>query len=186
MSGSRSHKHSIIRRSSAFASLECRFGAFLIDTCLFIFFQTFATYFLVGYPFELYPEARFPFSELQVFSSHLDYVGKLLYSNIYFILIHWLYYSIMEASEYQGTVGKIVLGIRVTDIDGNRIGFLQATVRYFGKFLSVGILFGGFLVAFFNYRHQTLHDLIAQCAIRVKDPQFYFHHGKEHSNSVNV
>ncbi len=37
------------------------------------------------------------------------------------ILLCSLYYGFLESSKYQGTVGKIVLRLRVTDMWGNRI-----------------------------------------------------------------
>src|SRR5882724_2698513 len=38
----------------------------------------------------------------------------------------WLYYALMESSELQATLGKRALGIKVTDLDGNRISFGRA------------------------------------------------------------
>ena len=62
------------------------------------------------------------------------------------IIFTWIYYALMESSSYQGTVGKMVLGIKVTDMNGNRIGFGKATGRHFGKIISGIILFAGFFI----------------------------------------
>jgi uncharacterized RDD family membrane protein YckC len=75
--------------------------------------------------------------------------------------LSWLYYALMESSAKQATLGKMALGIRVTDLDGNRIGFGKATGRYFAKILSALILGIGFLMVAFTQRKQGLHDILA-------------------------
>lgn len=77
------------------------------------------------------------------------------------IALGWLYSALMESSANQGTLGKMALGLRVTDLDGNRISFARATGRYFGKFVSTIILCIGFIMAGFTAKKQALHDMIA-------------------------
>ena len=77
------------------------------------------------------------------------------------VIISWLYYSLMESSQRQATLGKLAAGIKVTDLNGNRISFLQATGRYFAKILS-GLMFGiGYLMIIFTEKKQGLHDILA-------------------------
>lgn len=73
----------------------------------------------------------------------------------------WLYFAGMESSSTQGTLGKMALKIKVTDLEGNRISFGRATLRYFSKILSILILFIGFIMAGFTKKKQALHDIIA-------------------------
>jgi uncharacterized RDD family membrane protein YckC len=73
----------------------------------------------------------------------------------------WLYYAIMESSSYQGTLGKKAVGIAVTDELGRRIGFGQATGRYFAKIISGLILLFGYFMIGWTRRKQGLHDMIA-------------------------
>jgi uncharacterized RDD family membrane protein YckC len=89
--------------------------------------------------------------------------GAYLTSPAYGIstVIQWLYFALMESSSKQATLGKMAIGIRVTDLEGNRIGFGRATGRYFAKILSALIIGIGFLMAAFTQRKQALHDLIA-------------------------
>lgn len=76
-------------------------------------------------------------------------------------VVVWLYYSFMESSPWQATLGKRAMGIQVTDLDGNRVAFGKATGRYFAKILS-GLTLGiGFLMAAFTKRKQALHDMVA-------------------------
>jgi uncharacterized RDD family membrane protein YckC len=80
-------------------------------------------------------------------------------------LIGWLYFALMESSERQATLGKMALGIYVTDVEGRRISFAKATLRYFAKILSTLILFIGFIMAAFTARKQALHDMIANTLV---------------------
>ena len=43
-------------------------------------------------------------------------VGLETVGSILSIIIAWLYYSLMESSEYQATLGKMALHLRVTDV----------------------------------------------------------------------
>lgn len=81
------------------------------------------------------------------------------------IVIMWLYFALCESSGWQATPGKLVLGLRVTDVFGQRIGFGRATGRYFGKYVSVLIFGIGFLLAGWTARKQALHDLMAGCCV---------------------
>ncbi|MFN5538846.1 MAG: RDD family protein [Candidatus Melainabacteria bacterium] len=81
------------------------------------------------------------------------------------LVIYWLYFAIMESSHFQGTVGKIVLGMKVVDLQGNKISFLKATGRSFGKYLSSIILLIGYIMAAFTEKKQALHDMIAGCLV---------------------
>jgi uncharacterized RDD family membrane protein YckC len=71
----------------------------------------------------------------------------------------------MESSSWQATLGKKILGLRVTDLAGNRITFARASGRFFGKILSGMILGIGFLMAGFTARKQALHDILAGCLV---------------------
>ena len=77
----------------------------------------------------------------------------------------WLYYALFESSHLQATPGKLALGLRVTDLNGGRIGFGRATGRYFGKIISGLILLIGFMMAGWTSRKQALHDMMAGCCV---------------------
>ncbi|HYZ19077.1 MAG TPA: RDD family protein [Gaiellaceae bacterium] len=77
-------------------------------------------------------------------------------------VVGWiLYFAIMESSSHQATVGKIALGIQVTDLAGNRLSFGRALGRNLAKLISTIILYIGFIIAAFTERKQALHDMIA-------------------------
>ncbi|MEO0072905.1 MAG: RDD family protein [candidate division WOR-3 bacterium] len=80
-------------------------------------------------------------------------------------IINWLYFSLMESSKLQATLGKLALGLTVTDINGNRISFARATARHFAKIISGLTIFIGFILAGFTPKRQALHDIIADCLV---------------------
>ncbi len=77
------------------------------------------------------------------------------------LVVGWLYYAGFESSSYQATWGKQALGMKVTDLKGKRISFGQASGRHFAKYLSMLILFIGFLMVAFTEKKQGLHDQLA-------------------------
>lgn len=77
----------------------------------------------------------------------------------------WLYYAIMESSPLQGTLGKLAVAVRVTDLDGRRISFGRATARFYSKLLCWLIGGVGFLLVAFTKTKQGLHDTISGCLV---------------------
>lgn len=73
----------------------------------------------------------------------------------------WLYWAGMESSRHQATIGKMALGMAVTDQFCNRLTFMRASARYYGKILSSMTLLIGFIMAGFTQRKQALHDMLA-------------------------
>ena len=73
----------------------------------------------------------------------------------------WLYDALMTSSSKQGTLGKMVMRLKVTDMNGGRISFGRATGRHFAKAFLSGILAIGFIMAGFTDRKQALHDMLA-------------------------
>ncbi|MGB8541257.1 MAG: RDD family protein [Candidatus Acidiferrales bacterium] len=82
------------------------------------------------------------------------------------IVMMWLYYAWMESSPYQGTLGKMALGLVVTDLEGRRITFARASGRYFAKIITGLIPLGiGYAMAGFTEKKLALHDIIAGCLV---------------------
>jgi len=77
----------------------------------------------------------------------------------------WLYFALMESSARGATLGKMALGLRVVDLNGNRIGFGKASGRYFGKIVSSAIFGIGYIMAAFTQQKQALHDIMAGCLV---------------------
>jgi len=72
----------------------------------------------------------------------------------------WVYFAGLESS-MGATPGKLVMGMRITTVDGQNISFLRATGRYFAKIISGLILCIGYLMIAWDGHKQGLHDKIA-------------------------
>ncbi|OCX52927.1 hypothetical protein BEL04_00950 [Mucilaginibacter sp. PPCGB 2223] len=93
-----------------------------------------------------------------------DRLIRILLSASILLLIPFanlIYHIVMEGSSRQATYGKMILKIRVCDIDASTIGYAKAFARNTAKILSVLTLGVGYLLNFFNKKQQCLHDMIA-------------------------
>lgn len=86
------------------------------------------------------------------------------------IIVSWLYYAWMESSASQATLGKLALGLYVTDLQGRRISFGRASGRFFAKIIT-GLIpfFLGYILAGITEKKQALHDMIASCLVLRKN-----------------
>src|SRR5438309_4163318 len=81
---------------------------------------------------------------------------------IWLTLLWGAYYAVLEGL-FGATVGKRLAGIRVTDLEGRRIGWQAAILRNLGRLLDalpLLYLLGGFL-ALTSRQHQRLGDRFA-------------------------
>lgn len=81
------------------------------------------------------------------------------------VLLGFLYRPFFESSALAGTPGKALMNISVVSENGDRITFKQACIRFFGQYLSMLILYIGYLMQPFTARRQTLHDMIAETVV---------------------
>ena len=77
------------------------------------------------------------------------------------LVIPALYLGLLPATPLQGTLGKRMVGLRICDRSGKRIGVLRSLLRLVAFVPSIGIVGAGFLLAAFTPRRQALHDLAA-------------------------
>ncbi len=113
---------------------------------------------IVVWPFYIYV-LGISMSTMTIFSK--SYFSMVLLG----LAIGWLYSAGMESSKYQGTLGKMAVSIKVTDMNGKRISFGKATARFFSKYLSAVILYIGYFMIAFTKKKQGLHDLIANTLV---------------------
>jgi len=138
-----------------YAGFWRRLAAYLIDELVLISVQTtLATAVIVIAPTDLVRVAEdlSPLLAAIVWAAYLSPV---------FAAISWAYFALLESSPAGATLGKIVLGLRVTDTRGDPISFARASIRYWLKILSTLTLMIGWLMAGFTPRKQALHDLLA-------------------------
>lgn len=137
--------------SNVYAGFWLRFLAWLIDYTVFII-VTSAVWMLFDLPIP--PDARG------------QYVFRLFFfSNPLGLIIGWLYFAFMESGDKQGTLGKMIVKIKVTDLNGNKISFGRASGRFWAKLISGLILGIGYFMAGFTAKKQAQHDLMAKCLV---------------------
>jgi uncharacterized RDD family membrane protein YckC len=92
----------------------------------------------------------------------------IMYSMVKLIVISF-YYIPFEASAWQGTPGKRLMKIKVTDLEGQQISFKKSAVRFFSKILSAQLLIG-YIMILITDKKQGLHDLIAETLVQESLP----------------
>ena len=75
------------------------------------------------------------------------------------------YYVWAESSAWQATIGKKLMGLKVTDIYGRRISFWRSLGRNVGMILSAIIIGIGYLMCIWTLKKQCLHDKITDCLV---------------------
>jgi uncharacterized RDD family membrane protein YckC len=153
-----------VKRSSLYGGLTNRFVAFLVDTTLLVFFYT-IIYYSSGTNADHINSWDKGLDHNGLNMADLFLIGKILFFNPYFAAVHWLYYTLLESSPKQATIGKFTLGLRVSDLRGKRITLLQANLRYFSKILSLVPVGLGFLLILTTRRSQMLHDYAAHTVV---------------------
>ena len=156
----------IVETPANYAGFFMRFVALLVDG----FILNVVSYVLIlplmgGFDMSMFLEDPDMMSEAEAMEYGMQMFsifGKLA---VLSLIASWLYYALMESSSKQGTLGKMALGIKVTDMDGNRISFGRATGRYFSKIISAIPLYIGFIMAAFTDNKQALHDKIASTLV---------------------
>ena len=139
-----------------YAGFWRRFAAYLIDSMVIAFALT-------NFASLLSRQLVVSITNAQTLNTYLAIAISVMS-----LLLTWAYYSGMESSPLQATIGKLVVGIYVTDLQGQRISFGRATGRWFGKIISGAILLIGYLMAGFTEKKQALHDMMARCLVLMK------------------
>lgn len=153
-----------------YAGFWLRFVAYIIDDIILS-----AAAFLISLPFiggivfSAIGIGENPDEAENIARGVLGIIGSIAGLVIVVIVLSWLYYALMESSKNQATLGKMALGLKVTDMDGGRITFGRATGRYFGKIISGMILYIGFILAGLTEKKQALHDMMASCLVVKKE-----------------
>jgi uncharacterized RDD family membrane protein YckC len=76
-----------------------------------------------------------------------------------------LAYAVFFLGKFGATPGKMAVGVRVIRADGTPITYGRAAGRFFAEYLSMLILYIGFIMAGFDSEKRALHDHI--CDTRV-------------------
>ena len=128
-----------------------RVVAYVIDSILLnvIFYLIFGP---ANYNFEPPPNVK-------SFADLVPLLEPLIKQMIISVIIQLIYYVGMNG-QFGATVGKLVIGARIVRLDGSRIGFGLAFLRWLAAILS-GMACGiGYLIVAFRDDKRALHDLL--------------------------
>lgn len=96
---------------------------------------------------------------------------SLIFSSAAYFILAGIYFSWMESSPHQATLGKRLLNIKVTNHLGEPIKLPQAIGRYLAATLSWITLNLGHALAAWTPQRRALHDYIAGTRVENVDPQ---------------
>ena len=89
-----------------------------------------------------------------MYSANVNFFGWYSLIPIAYVIGFWIWKS--------ATPGKMALGLKIIDEQGNNLTPVTAIIRYLGYILS-GIILGiGYLMIAFNKNKRGLHDMIAK------------------------
>lgn len=103
-------------------------------------------------------------------SKFMEFMGQVIMTIIGFA-ISWAYYIFMT-HKFQATLGKMAVGAKVLDANGQRLSLGKIVLREtIGKFVSGMIMGIGYLMVAFTSKKQGLHDMMAGSVVVYKDAQ---------------
>ncbi|ASB89847.1 RDD family protein [Bacillus sonorensis] len=163
-----SKKEAALSVESEYAGIGFRFLASLIDGVilgvpLYILTVVFTTVMFMGDPdvMRIVEKNQEIVTEQEILITLFAFLKIFAIIGVFTFLVYFLYYTLMESSKWQATLGKKIMGIRVADTEGGKISFGQAAGRFLAKSFLSPILMIGYILAFFTERKQALHDLLA-------------------------
>lgn len=153
-----------------YAGFWLRFVAYIIDYVIIQILQSFIVLpFLAVLGFSIASGGfNFDFNEMaseDVFEFIALAISAASTLILISVAIQVLYYSFMEASKFQGTLGKMALGLVVTDLNGKPVDFPKALLRNLAKIISSALFMIGYIIAGFTDKKQALHDIIASALV---------------------
>lgn len=136
-----------------------RTGAYLIDVLPIVLLVFLFYYFFMGFDEIISTYINRNPDEIQ---KRIDFLAQRNRVRDVSFLIWIIYSTVLESSVLQGTVGKKIMGLKVVDIDGNRITLTKSIIRNLSKILSYLPISLGFLWVAFSKEKKGWHDSIAK------------------------
>jgi Predicted membrane protein/domain len=149
-----------------YAGFGIRLLAWLIDSLVLLFLS-----FITALIFGFFIAIAFLLIDLSIVSADSSIVTFLtnFISGFVGFSVNLLYFTLFWSSKFQGTPGKILLGLKIVDANGNKISYSKALIRYISTLLSSLLLGIGYLLIIFDGKKQALHDKLASTyVIKVK------------------
>lgn len=92
-------------------------------------------------------------------------ISLMLITALAEIVVTMLYFSWFTSSKYMGTPGKILLKLKVTDLEGNRISLLTAWLRFMAQTLLNQFFYVGSLAILVTEKKQGIYDLVLNTVV---------------------
>lgn len=143
------------RAFKAYAGFWLRAAAYIIDSLLLGI--VLAVYWMPRLPIEVAD------GDIQSMLQEMQGRPDLMLSAF---LLPILYFTILESSAWQASLGKKLLKLKVTDFNGLRIPWWRAALRRLLFDVLLRFTFGlGLVMAGFTPHKQGVHDLVARCLV---------------------
>lgn len=147
-----------------YAGFWLRFGAWVIDYLILIVPFTAIS---LGMGLSTIATAFLEQMKTDQVAAFQAYAAAMLPITYVLMVIGYVYYTLFEASKWQATPGKMAVGIRVTDTDGQRISLARSAGRNAVRLTNVlrfpvPLPMICYVVAAFTQRKQGVHDLLAR------------------------
>lgn len=134
-----------------FASFDQRLMAWAID------------YFLITVIY-----AVLVFAGFLILKNQQERIVLLVIGAVLIPLTKFVYSVFADASKSQGTIGKKLMDIKVTDDNAARINLSTSFLRNASKLLSNLSLSFGYIYSFIDKKHRCFHDIVAGTLV-IKD-----------------
>lgn len=153
-----------------YAGFWKRFGAWIIDYIILMLPSgvILAQTSLADSMTKLFAASMSGGSTQQAMADYVQAVHAARPAMLLVVAIGFIYYTLMESSPLQATLGKLAVGIRVTDMDGRRLSMGRSAGRNAVRLLNMvtGIIpFIAYLAVAWTQRKQGLHDLLAKALV---------------------
>lgn len=136
--------HPVVEQQNAvMASINVRIVAYIIDSLILVLIAS-----LLRYVLELVNVEILNNSPL-----------------LYVLTISFFYFPFLESSELKASIGKRIMKLQVVSIQGERLTYSKALIRYILSLISSFSLCVGNLLALFTKYNQTLHDVFTKTLV---------------------
>ncbi len=175
--------HTPMISNYSYASISGRLAAFITDTaavailiCTFLFVAMgesppeFNASGDVGRPSLMDKYQFFAYFEPMALDAHRNIYFKnfikryTLKAFMGFGIVPMVYFVLFEGL-WGATIGKLIIGIRVRKLNGQKINFGIAFLRHIGRIISTFLFLLGYALALNDSRKQTLHDKMAKTIV---------------------
>lgn len=95
----------------------------------------------------------------------LSYLLSAPFAVLAGLAVFLVYFTLFEASAWEATPGKKLLGLRVLDLDREPLSWQRALARNALKAVSAGSGLAGFVIAAWTPSKQAVHDLMASTLV---------------------